>query len=149
MRAQLVSSAHGPQHMLYGAEHNEAEEDANQAIADNSGAERRPKALEDGFIKGQADLISTVGNAWSAEVHPRGDGGASAEDQPEASNRLYVGKQVHQGDQTHQTADGGTAEAEGSFLVAGTDRRQRDHEAGDYRSIDARVVEADEEHVAD
>ena len=45
--------------------------------------------------------------------------------------RLHVGKEVHQGDQTHAAADGGAAEAEDPFLVAGADGRQRHDEAGD------------------
>src|SRR5262245_3630804 len=110
--------------MLYGAEHNEAEEDANQAIPDHGGTERRAKILEDGLVESEADLVATVGDAGIAEVHPRSEGSASAEDQPEASDRLYVGKQVHHGDQTHEAADGGAAEAEEALLVTRPDGRQ-------------------------
>ncbi len=77
------------------------------------------------------------------------DGGPGTKDKPEAPDGLHVGKQVHQGDQTHAAADSGAAEAEDPFLVAGAYRRQRHDEAGDHRCIDARIIEPDESHVAD
>ena len=44
-RAQHVLSSHGPEQMLHDAEHDETEEDADQAIADDGGAEGRAKVL--------------------------------------------------------------------------------------------------------
>ena len=106
------------------------------------------KVLKDSFVEGEADLIAAVGDAGSAEVHPRGDGGPGAKDQPEAADSLDVRKQVNESDQTHQTADGGAAETQDPFLVAGADRRQRHHEARDDRRVDTRIIEPDEDHVA-
>src|SRR4030095_6142696 len=100
------------------------------------------------FPEGEAGLVAAVRDPRSAEIHPSGDGGAGAEDKPEPSDRLHIRKQVNQGDQTHQAADRGAAEAKTPFLVAGTDGRHRHHEAGDHGGVDAWIVEADEEKVA-
>src|SRR5262249_34360024 len=130
-RAQRVLRSNGPEQMLHGAEHEEAEEYTDQTIADDGGAGSWAKVLENGFVKCEADLVAAICDAWSAEVHPSSDGSTRAEDKPEPSDRLYVWKQVNQGNETHQTADGGAAKTQDTFLVAGADRRQRHHEAGD------------------
>src|SRR5262249_14014464 len=143
----------GPQKILDHGEYDEAEEYADHAIAQIGGAHRLvetvAETLEDGFVKGEADLIAAVRDARRAEVRPCGDGGAGAEDQPKAANPLHIGKQIHQRNQSHQTADGGAAEAENSFLIARADRRERHDETGDDGGVDARIIEADEKEVAD
>src|SRR5262245_66488915 len=118
--------------MLDDAEHQEAEEDADQAIPDHGSAEGRAKAREVSLVEREADLLAAVGDAGRAEVHPGGDGGASAEDQPEAPDGLDVGKQVDQSDQTHKAPDRGAAEAEEALLVTRPDGRQRHDEATDH-----------------
>src|SRR4029077_1515732 len=134
--------------MLHRAAHEPPEAYADQTIADDGGAGSRAKVLENGFVKCEADLVPAICDAWSAEVHPGSDGSTGAEDKPERSDRLHVWKKVNQGDQTHQTADGGAAKAQDPFLVAGADRRQRHHEARDDRRVDTRIIEPDEDHVA-
>src|SRR5947209_9307327 len=78
-RAQRISCSHGPQQVLYDAEHDEPKEDADQTIADNGSAGSWAKILKDSFVKGEADLIAAVGDPRSAEVHPGGNGGAGTE----------------------------------------------------------------------
>jgi hypothetical protein len=90
-RPLRVLGSHGPQHMLDDVEHHEAEEDADQAIADHRGAEGRAKVLEDHLVQRESDLIAAVGEAGRGEVHPGGHGGASAEDQPEAPTVSRLG----------------------------------------------------------
>src|SRR5258705_2143344 len=134
--------------MLDGAVNEEPEEYADQAIADNRSAGSWAKVLKDSFVESEADLIAGVGDAGSAEVHPRGNSGTGTEHQPKSTNRLHVGKQVNESDQTHQSADGGAAKTQDPFLVAGADRRQRHHEARDDRRVDTRIIEPDEDHIA-
>src|SRR5262249_48373302 len=116
--AQRVLGSNGPQQMLDNAEHDEAEEYADQTIADDGGADCWSEAWQDGFVESDANLVATIGDAWSAEVHPGGHSGAGPEDQPKATDGVHVGKEVDQGDQTHETPDSSTAEAEDSLLVA-------------------------------
>src|SRR5262252_5335175 len=108
--------------MFHGAEHEEPEEYADQTITDNGSAGSWAKVLKDSFVKGEADLIPAICDAWSAEVHPRRNRSAGTEDQPKATDGVHVGKEVDQSDQTHQSADGGAAKTQNSFLIAGTDR---------------------------
>src|SRR5215475_6880305 len=108
--------------MFHGAVHEQPEEYADQAIANDGGAGSWAKVLENGFVKGNADLVPAVRDTWSTEVHPSSDGSPRAEDKPEPSDRLHVRKQVNQGDETHQTADGSAAKTQYPFLIAGTDR---------------------------
>ena len=96
-----------------------------------------------------ADLVSDVGDAGTAEVHPRGDGGAGSEDQPIAADGLHLGKQVHQGENTQQPADDYRPKAEAPLLEAGADGRQRQHQAGGHRGSYAGIVESDEAEVTD
>src|SRR5437660_297335 len=134
--------------MLHSAEHEEPEEYADQAISDDSGAAGRAKVLQNCFVESETDLIAAVGYPRSAEIHPRGHGGAGAENQPKAADSLDVRKQINESDQTHQSANRGAAKTQDPFLIAGTDGRQRHHEARDDRRIDTRIIEPDEDQVA-
>jgi len=46
--------------LLDDAEYDESEEYADQTIANDGGAESRAEALEDRFVKGEADLLAAV-----------------------------------------------------------------------------------------
>src|SRR5204863_84269 len=55
----------------------------------------------------------------------------------------------HESDQSHEPAERRAPEAQEPLLVARPDGRQRHDEAGDDGGVDARIVEADEQDVAD
>src|SRR5262249_58515842 len=94
-------------------------------------------------------LIAAEGDPRRAEVDPGGHGSAAREAEPEPANTVDVWKRIDEGEQAHHAAHGRTAEAQEPLLVAGSDRRQRDDEAGDHGRVDPGIVEADEEDVAD
>src|SRR5262245_51176401 len=79
-RTQRVLRSNGPQQVFHDAEHDEPKEDADQTITDYGGAECRAKALEDGFVKGKTNLITAIGNAWTAEVRPGSNRSACTKD---------------------------------------------------------------------
>src|SRR5690242_4355201 len=91
-RAQRVPGSNGPEEMFYGPEHEQPKEYADQTIANHRGAQRRAKALENRFVKGESGLIAAVEDARGAEGRPGGDRGSGAEDKPETADRLDVGE---------------------------------------------------------
>src|SRR6266849_6015455 len=144
-----IRRADRPEHMLQEAEHNQTEGDANEAVPEDRGTDRGTEALKHRLIESEPGLVPAVRDTWRAEVDPRGNCSAGTEDQPETAEAGDVRKRVHKGDQPHQSPEGGASETQQTFLIARADGRERHDETGDDRGVDPRIVEPDEEDVAD
>src|SRR5262249_20213457 len=130
-------------------EDDQSEGNSDQSVANDGGTHGGPEVLQDCLVEGEPGLISAVGDARNAEVDPRGHRGAGREDEPETPQAIDVWKQVHEGNEAHDTTDSGPPEAEQSLLIARADGRQRHDEARDHGGVDSRIVETDEKDVTD
>ena len=108
-----------------------------------------PEALQDDLVEGDPDLEPAIRHAWASEVHPGRHCRTGRKDRPESTQRLHVGQDVHQGEDAHSAAYRGAGEPKNPLLRARPHRGQGHDEAGDHRGVDARIGEADQEHVAD
>src|SRR5262249_60202479 len=139
----------GPHKVFDDTDPDPSERSPDQPVTNDGGAYRGADRLQGRLVEGQPRLIAAVGDPWGPEIDPRGHCGPGRKDQPESAEAIDIRKRIYEREQSHHAAYRRASEPQEPLLIARPDGRQRYDEAGDHGGVDAGIVEADEQHVAD
>ncbi|EUC13678.1 hypothetical protein PMI06_007626 [Burkholderia sp. BT03] len=148
--ADRIHLALGPDERVDHSRHDDANQDADRAVANLAQVGRRTEAVfQRGHREGEHELRTDIGRALGARGHPGTREEYRGEHQQKAKDAVEAGDDDDGREQSEQRADQRTATAQHHFLERRARAGIRDDHAGQQAGMDAVPLRAVIEHVAD